>query len=89
MTKLFHFTVRNDRTGESIEFKGQGESLDEAFKDGYKLMGETFRPKNDGQKRDPIDCNVTAKDGRKVLRKLREWESDIGHVAIEIEDVEV
>ena len=89
MTKLFHFTVRNDRTGETIEFKGQGEALDEAFKDGYKLMGETFRPKNDGKARDPITCNVTTKNGQKVPRTLKEWESDIGHVEIEVEDVEV
>lgn len=87
MDRLFHFTVRNDRTGESIEFKGQGENLPDAFKDGYKLMGETFRPKNDGKARDPMICNVTTKDGKKAPRTLREWESDIGHVAIEEIDV--
>lgn len=87
MDRLFHFTVRNDRTGETIEFKGQGENLPDAFKDGYKLMGETFRPKNDGKARDPITCNVTTKDGKKVARTLRDWESDIGHVEIEEIDV--
>jgi hypothetical protein len=88
MEKLFHFSVRNDRTGETIQFKGQGENLPDAFKDGYKLMGDTFRPKNDGKARDPMTCNVTTADGVTVLRTLREWEGDVPHGVVEVIDVE-
>lgn len=86
--KLYHFTVRNDRTGETIEFKGQGENLLDACKDGYKLMGDTFRPKNDGRARDPGMCNVTLPDGTKAPRTLKEWESDIAYGKVEVMDVE-
>lgn len=87
--RLFHFTVRNDSSGETIQFKGQGANLPDAFKDGYKLMGETFRPKNDGRARESQLCNVSSRDGQLRLKTLKDWENGIGEVAvaeIEIED---
>lgn len=77
MPKLYHFTIRNDRTQETITFYGQGERLDEAFKEGVKNCGDTFRPKNDGKARQPNSCAVTLRGGRRVTRTFSEWESDI------------
>lgn len=75
MPRLFHFAVRNDSSQESLQFKGQGERMEEAFKDGLKLMGETFRPKNDGKQRPSLKCNVTTAAGQIVLKTFAEWES--------------
>ena len=83
--KLFHFAVTNDRTGEQIDFKGQGLTVADAFKDGVSNCQDTFKHKNDGRQRDPNSCNVTLEDGRIVLRMFKEWESDVAYGAKPVE----
>ena len=74
--KLFHFAVRNDRTLESIQFYGQGDGVEAAFKDAMKILSEAFRPKNDGKQRDANTGGVLLPDGRRVSRTLKDFESD-------------
>lgn len=86
--RLYHFTIRNERTGESISFLGQGDKLDDAFKDGVKNCGDTFRPKNDGRQRPPNSCAVTLKNGQRVSRTFSEWDSDKPYTESRIEELE-
>ncbi len=79
--KLFEFAVTNQRTGETISFLGQGLAVEEAFKDGVKNCQDTFKHKNDGKQRDPNSCAVTLKNGQRVLRMFKEWESDLPFAA--------
>jgi hypothetical protein len=76
LPKQFKFTVENTRTGESTKFIGQGNSVAEAIKDGLACVEATFRPKNDGKKRDSVSLGVFTKDGQFVKRTLSEFESD-------------
>lgn len=75
--KHFEFTIRNTRTNETCEFIGQGETIEEAFKDGAKNVIATFRPR-DGAKRDEHGISVTLRDGRKTNCTLKVFESDAG-----------
>jgi hypothetical protein len=45
---LFTFWVRNDVTGESAQFKGQGTTIPEAWKDGWENANADFRPTSSG-----------------------------------------
>ena len=66
--KLFHFQIWNDRTKEAVQFKGQGEGIAEAWKDGVANVA------SEGPK-----VNVRKIDGQHVIRTLAEFEGDIPH----------
>ena len=74
--KLFKFSVENTVTGESCAFLGQGETVADAFKEGSANTSALFRPSTSGAKRPEHGVAVTTKDGRKVSRTLKEFESD-------------
>ena len=72
---LFRFKVDNLSTKETTEFLGQGDTLEEAFKDGVKNCRTQFRGKNDGKARDELGMMVQTAQGVKH-RPLPEFESD-------------
>jgi hypothetical protein len=78
--KLFEFTAKNTRTGESACFLGQGVTMDEAWKDAVKLLNDSFRPNSNGQtttgKGQPNTTAVQLPNGRRVTRLLRDFEGD-------------
>ena len=74
--KLFRFIVENTRTQETARFLGQGENIQDAFKDGTKNCGDAFRPSSSGAKRPENGVAVTLPDGRTVSRRLSEFEGD-------------
>lgn len=78
--KMFEFTVTNTRTKESAAFLGQGLTMEEAWKDGAKILNETFRANSNGQttngKGQPNTLGVQLPDGRRVTRLLRDFEGD-------------
>lgn len=84
--KMFEFSVRNTKTGESTKFLGQGLNIADALKDGMKCITDTFRPKNDGKARDQNGLGVTTPAGAVVKRTLAEFESDEPHGAKEDDD---
>jgi hypothetical protein len=77
---MFEFTVTNTRTKESAAFLGQGLTMDEAWKDGVKILNDTFRANSNGQKTSgkgqPNTLGVQLPDGRRVTRELRDFEGD-------------
>ncbi len=75
--KLFKFTAENTRTAERAAFLGQGERMEDAFKDAVSNIGAPFRPSSSGGKRPEHGMAVTLKDGATVSRTLREFEGDI------------
>lgn len=81
--KLFEFTVKNTRTKETACFLGQGESIEQAFKEGTKNAGENFRPSTSGAKRPTNTIAVTLPDGRHVCRTLTDFEGDGAYKAPE------
>lgn len=74
--KHWHFTVQNTRTKEAVEFLGQGESMGDAWKDGYGNLSAPFRHKQDGKAHPPIRLAVTLPDGTHVNRELKPFEGD-------------
>lgn len=74
--KLFCFIVENTRTKETARFLGQGDNIQDAFKDGTKNCGDAFRPSSSGAKRPENGIAVTLPDGRAVSRRLSEFEGD-------------
>lgn len=78
--KMFMFTVTNTRTKESADFLGQGETMEEAWKDGLKILNDTYRANSNGQtttgKGQPNTMGVQLPDGRRVTRRLKEFEGD-------------
>jgi len=74
----FRFTAENMTTGEKADYIGQGESLEEASKDGLKNLAGTFRPNSNGRVStghgQPNTMGVTLPGGRIVFRTLREFE---------------
>lgn len=75
---MFSFRVTNMRTKESATFLGQGEKMEEAFKDGLKNAADTFRASSSGKIR-PENCLAChTPDGRVVQRMVRDFESDRG-----------
>ncbi len=75
--KHFTFTIENRTTKETACFAGQGTSIEEAWKDGIKNAGESFRPSSSGAKRPTNTIAVTLHGGRHVVRTLTEFESDV------------
>lgn len=74
--KMFEFSVKNTRTGESTAFLGQGTTVEAAFKDGAGNVIASFRPSSDGKKRPAHGLAVTCKDGVIRSRTLGEFEGD-------------
>lgn len=74
---MFHFSIRREATKETLEILGQGETVEAAFKDAMKLLGETFRPKNDGRQRPPTSGAVVLPDGARVSKTLKEFEAPV------------
>lgn len=75
-THLFKFWAMNMATKQATQFLGQGETLDEAWKDAIKNLNAPFRPKQDGRVHPPIPLTVTLQDGSKITRSLQEFERD-------------
>ena len=77
--KMFRFSAENMTTGESADFIGSGETLDDAWKDAVEVLNDTFRPNSNGQtttgKGQPNTMGVRLPDGRRVTRLLRDFES--------------
>jgi len=74
--KLFEFSVKNTRTGESTAFLGQGTTVKQAFDDGTANVIDSFRPSSNGQKRPPHGLAVTGSDGQVRSRTLAQFEGD-------------
>lgn len=74
--KMFKFRIQNTATGEIAAFMGQGENVQDAWKDGTSNVGATFRPKGDGKARASHGVAVTLKDGRIVTRQMKNFEGD-------------
>lgn len=73
---MFEIRVKNSMTKEVICFTGQGTTLADAVKDGLSLVGQVFRPKNDGQLRTPSPAHILLPDGRHVNRSVKDFEGD-------------
>lgn len=79
--KMFSFMVRNTRTLEETRFDGQGETMDQAWKDSQKILSAPFRPK-DGKGAIPIPLSVYKLDPLTyraqciVERTVKEFEGD-------------
>lgn len=73
--RLFKFYVQNSFTKQGTQFLGQGETLDEAWKDAQKNLNAPFRPKG-GVSSNAIPLTVTLPDGSKVTRTLQDFERD-------------
>lgn len=78
---MFTFWVRNERTKESAQFKGQGKSLEEAWKDANSNIRESFRPSSSGAPTSLPKLGVTlpAPPGGKssiVMRAPEKFEGD-------------
>lgn len=78
--KMFEFTAVNTRTKESAAFLGQGETMDEAWKDAVKNLHDKFRANSNGQtttgKGQPNTMGVLLPNGARVSRTIKEFESD-------------
>jgi hypothetical protein len=76
--KFFEFTILNQRTGQTCAFIGQGEGIEDAFKDGKKNSADAYRANSSGKETHEHGCRVTLKDGRVGVGKLKDFESDSG-----------
>ncbi len=74
--KQFRFTIENTKTRETARFLGQGETVEEAWKDGFKNIQDPFRPSSSGAKRPEHGCAVTLPSGAIVSRTLKEFQGD-------------
>jgi hypothetical protein len=66
---MFSIWVRNDLTKEAAQFKGQGKTIPEAFKDGWENANEDFGKSSSGAP--PISKSrlaVVLPDGSRVFR---------------------
>lgn len=65
---MFTIWVRNDVTGEATQFKGQGNGIAEAFKDGLENATAAFRKGSDGDAIADARFGVVLPSGDRVLR---------------------
>ena len=72
---LYTIKVTHPRTGETLEFMGQGSTVAAALADGAKCINETFRPSTSGTRHPPSNMKIVTKDGAIVLKKLKEFET--------------
>jgi len=74
---MFRIVVTNLTTKESATFLGQGTTIEDAFKDGYKNTKEPYRHRQDGRPHPPLPLSVTTATGESVSRELKHFETGI------------
>lgn len=81
---MYTIRVTHPRTGETMEFLGQGGTVSAALADGAKMINEPFRPSTSGTRHPPQNLKVFSRDGTVVMKKLKDFENG-GAPAPEIE----
>lgn len=73
---MYEIFVRNPVTKETAKFLGQGETMQDAVKDGLSVIGKPFRPKQDGKERELTTLGVKLPSGEWVNRSVKRFESE-------------
>jgi hypothetical protein len=74
---MFRIQVTNMTTEETATFLGQGTTMEEAFKDGYKNVKESYRHRQDGRPHPPLPLTVHTADGAYAPKDVKHFETGI------------